>query len=381
MIYLDNAATTFPKPETVYKAVDYVQRNLAVNIGRGSYTIANEAMIIADETRYLMAELVGIENPKRVVFTPSATIAANEIIYGIKWNENQTVYVSPFEHNAIARPLEYIRQKIGIKVIQLPFSNVTQELDIDRTNLLFSKNAPDYVFVSQISNVTGAILPVRLISDLAKKYDATIIVDASQSIGLLDINMQRDGINYLIFAGHKNIYASWGIGGFVCNDNRRSIYPVLSGGTGSNSLELTMGSDWPVSFEPGSPNIIAIASLNAALKWVKEISIHSIQQKKSQLVNSLIEGLKDCGAYLYLPRKKENHSSVISFNIDGYKAGEVGNILSQEFDIAVRAGYHCAPYIHEFLGTLSCEGTVRASVGYFNTIEDIETFLSAVEDL
>lgn len=380
MIYLDNAATTFPKPEQVYRAVDYVQRNMAVNIGRGSYKTANEAMHIADEARYMMAGLVGVDDPKKVVFTPSATIAANEIIYGLLWDEYKIVYITPFEHNAIVRPLEYVRQRYGIKVIQLPFDQETQELDVARTKLLFSKQAPDYVFISQISNVTGSILPVHIISELAKVYGATIIVDGSQSVGLINIDMQRDGIDYLIFAGHKNIYASWGIGGFVsrCDDQ---LVPVLSGGTGSNSLNVTMGKQFPISFEPGSPNIIAIASLGAALKWLKETSIEVISQRKNKLMNFLVEGLNDRSCRLYLPQNRNCHSSVLSFNIEGYQAGEIGSILSQDFDIAVRTGYHCAPYVHEFLGTTSFEGTVRVSIGYFNTKEDIETLLSAIDDL
>ncbi len=209
---------------------------------------------------------------------------------------------------------------------------------------------------------------------------ATIIVDGAQSVGLLDKDMQRDGIDYLIFAGHKNIYASWGIGGFVCR-KEEGILPVLSGGTGSNSLDLSMGNEYPTSFEPGSLNIIAIASLRTALQWLKETSIEAIQLKKRQLMDTLIEGVRGRGGKLYLPRNLSNHNSVLSFNIDGYKANEVGTILSQEYDIAVRAGYHCAPYVHDFLGTTAFEGMVRVSVGFFNTKEDIETLLSAVEDL
>lgn len=380
MIYLDNAATTFPKPEEVYDEVDYVQRNLAVNIGRGSYTTANEAMRIADEARYLMAELVGVDDPKKVVFTPSATIAANEIILGLAWDEYKTVYISPFEHNAIARSLEYVRQKWGAKIVILPFDKVTQELDVEQTKLMFAKQAPDYVFMSQISNVTGNILPVSLISKLAKQYNATVIIDGAQSVGLLSIDMKRDGIDYLIFAGHKNIYASWGIGGFVCRESGRLV-PLLAGGTGSDSLNLSMGTEMPTCFEPGSPNIIAIASLNAALKWLKAVTIEAIHQKKKQMMSMLIDGLHDRDCRLYLPRDLSNHSSVLSFNVDGYRAGEVGSILNQDFDIAVRTGYHCAPYVHELLGTTIREGTVRVSVGFFNTVTDIEALLSAIDDL
>lgn len=380
MIYLDNAATTFPKPDVVYQTVDYVQRNVAVNIGRGSYKTAVDAMYIVDETRYLMAELVGIDNPNYVVFTPSATIAANEIIYGFDWDEYKTIYITPFEHNAVARPLNFVKQKYGVKIIQLPFNPETQELDIERTRLMFSKQEPAYIFLNQISNVTGAIIPVKEISEMASVYKATVIVDGSQSVGLLDIDMNRSGIDYLIFAGHKNLYASWGVGGFICRNNS-SILPFLSGGTGSNSLDLSMGNELPISFEPGSPNVIAIASLCASIKWLKNTSIKIINQRKQELMDLLVEGLRKRGCKLYLPKIKENHSSVLSFNIEGYTANEIGTILNQDFDIAVRTGYHCAPYIHDFLGTIGFGGTVRVSVGFFNTTEDIEALLNAVADL
>lgn len=380
MIYLDNAATSFPKPEIVYQRVDYVQRTLAVNVGRGSYKIANDAMKIVDETRYLMAKLVGADNSNNVVLTPSATIAANEIIYGLEWSQFKNVYVTPFEHNAIARPLQIIKEQYGVNIIQLPFDPASQRFDDEKTEILFSKHSPDYVFINCVSNVTGLITPVKTISSLAKKHNAEVIVDGSQAVGLVDINLERDGIDYLIFAGHKTLYASWGIGGFV-SKQKPGLRPHLAGGTGSNSLELSMGNDGPISYEPASPNIIAIASLNQSLKWIEEIGRQAIWHHKKQLVGMLIDGLKERECVLYVPADIDSHTSVVSFNIEGYTAREIGSILSQDFDIAVRTGYHCAPWIHDYLGTKESEGTVRVSVGYFNTTDDIEALLDALDEL
>ena len=167
MIYLDNAATTFPKPEEVYQAVDYTQRNMAVNVGRGSYKVASDAMKIVDETRYLMAELFGVENPNNVVFAPSATVAANQIIMGLEWDEYKTVYITPFEHNAIARPLHLMQERYNFEIVLLPFDSETQELDKEEAENLFLQNPPDYVFANHISNVTGAIVPIEEITELA----------------------------------------------------------------------------------------------------------------------------------------------------------------------------------------------------------------------
>ena len=167
MIYLDNAATTFPKPEEVYQAVDYTQRNMAVNVGRGSYKVASDAMKVVNETRYLMAELLGVEDPNNVVFTPSATIAANQIIMGLEWDEYKTVYITPFEHNAIARPLHLMQEHYNFEIVILPFDSHTQEFDREKAENLFSQNPPDYVFMNHISNVTGAIIPIETITAIS----------------------------------------------------------------------------------------------------------------------------------------------------------------------------------------------------------------------
>ncbi len=380
MIYLDNAATTFPKPECVYDRVNMIQRTIAVNVGRGSYNAAAEAMQIVDETRGLMASLVKAANPDRIVFTPSATIAANEIILGLKWDSYKNVYVSPFEHNAIARPLHRICNEYGIKLRMLPFDPVTQQLDEEELNSMFSMNPPDYVFINQVSNVTGAVIPVDIISERAKLHNALVIVDGSQSVGIVPIDLSTEKIDFLIFAGHKNLYASWGIGGFVIN-TPYSLLPVLSGGTGSDSLNLDMASDSPMRYESGSPNIIAIASLNESLKWLNTVGIPNIEQRKNKLIKQMVEGLKQTGVTLYLPGEKVKHTSVLSFNVPGYEADEIGTILSNDFDIAVRTGYHCAPFIHEKINTVQNHGTVRASVSYFTNESDIGALISAIEEI
>lgn len=380
MIYLDNAATTFPKPECVYDKVNTVQRTIAVNVGRGSYKAASEAMRIVDETRHMLASLVGAAGPEAIVLTPSATIAANEIILGLDWSAYKNVYVTPFEHNAIARPLFSKCQEYGIEIHMIPFDPQTHALDEEELCRLFATTPPDFVFLNHLSNVTGTIVPVEKIANIAKTYDACVIVDGSQSVGLLPITLSNTEIDYLIFAGHKNLYASWGIGGFICN----SCYPlqtVLSGGNGSDSLNLSMPTAIPAGFEFASPNIIAIASLHASLTWLRSISLEKIALHKKLLMGKLIDGLTGHGIQLYLPAENSSHTSVLSFNIPGYEADEVGVILNEDFDIAVRTGYHCAPFIHDFLNTVDTKGTVRVSIGYFNTDDDVNALINALTDI
>jgi selenocysteine lyase/cysteine desulfurase len=334
-------------------------------------------MKIVDETRYLMAALLGVENTNNVVFAPSATVAANQIIMGLEWDEYKTVYITPFEHNAIARPLHLMQERYNFEIVLLPFDSETQELDKEEAENLFLQNPPDYVFANHISNVTGAIIPIEEIAELAKQYNAVVVVDASQSAGLKSINMKKANIDYVVFAGHKNLYASWGIGGFVSASDTQ-LTTTLAGGTGSDSLNLNMASDLPMGFEVGSANIIAISSLNASLKWLKATGMSVIAEKKAKLMEYLIHRLRDAGVKMYLPT---HHTSVLSFNIDGYSANDVGTILSEEYDVAVRTGYHCAPYIHDLIDSHPYGGTVRVSVGYFNTKEDIDLLLDGIRSL
>lgn len=379
MIYLDNAATTFPKPESVYDTVNSVQRTIAVNVGRGSYSAAKVAMKVVDETKALLASLV-CADPDKIVFTPSATIAANEIILGLEWNNYKNVYVTPFEHNAIVRPLQIQREKYGFTLKIIPFDRQTHEPDFDELKRQFAVEPPDYVFINAVSNVTGTILQTESIARLSKEYGALVIVDGSQSLGLIESDLSRDPVDFLIFAGHKNLYSSWGVGGFIYNCDY-PLRPVLAGGTGSDSLNPEMPGGIPTAFEFASPNIIAIASLGASLKWLDETGIDTIRARKDELMSRLISGLSDLGAVLYLPSDLRRHTSVLSFNIPGYEAYEVGMILNDDFDIAVRTGYHCAPFVHELLGTLETKGTVRVSPGFFNTEADIDTFIHAVKDI
>ena len=350
-----------------------------MNVSRGSYSIAKDAFNYIEETRSLLAEMVHAKSPSNVVFTSSATIAANEIILGSLWDAYKTVYVSPFEHNAIARPLNRVCGQFGIEMRVLPFDPCSQEWDMVETKRLFELDPPDYVFLNHISNVTGAVVPVESIAKMAKSFGAIVIVDASQSLGLKNIDIQKCNIDYLIFAGHKNLYASWGVGGFIANN--KTITPVICGGTGSDSLNLSMSNRFPIGFEAGSPNIIAIASLNASIKWLNSIGLPIIEKRKNSLMNKLISGLLQNDAILYLPKDLRNHSSVLSFNIRGCAPDEAGKLLNEDYGIAVRTGFHCAPFVHKLLGTDALGGTVRASISYFNTEEDIEALICAIKEI
>lgn len=380
-VYLDNAATTFPKPECVYEYVDYIQRHLAVNSGRGEYALARTATQIIDEVRTSLSHLVRNDDPRQVILGPSDTYAANQIIMGLSWSSYSVVYISPYEHNAIVRPLWRMKEKYGFNVEILPIDNATQEIDLQAMEEKFKKNPPNYVFITHVSNVTGYILPIGEITKVAKSYGAVVIVDAAQSLGLVPMNNPELGADFVLFAGHKNLYGNFGIGGFFCKHSDL-LSPCLSGGTGSDSLNHDMPTEIPGRFEAASPNILAIASLNASLKWLSDIGNSNIYAHKKRLTDYLVRQLQSIPSItLYVPSRTEHHIGVVSFNHSSYSANEVGMILDQDFGIAVRTGYHCAPFVHDVIGSLPSNGTVRASIGYFSKKEEIDALASALKNM
>lgn len=380
MIYLDNAATTFPKPEKVYSVVDEVQRNFAVNAGRGNYKAAMRAASVIEDTRLKLANLVRCA-PNKIIFSPSATIALNQIIGGIDWRGKRNVYVSPFEHNAVIRPLKAIADRHEITINILPFDGKTQELDSDKMHNMFALQKPDVVFVNHVSNVTGLVLDAEHIFREAKKYAAATVLDASQSLGLIDIDLRNIPADFTVFAGHKNLYGHFGVGGFIINGNVE-LSKYLSGGTGSDSLNQNMPNETPLGFEPASPNIIAISSLGCAIDWINGIGIDEIYKCKKQLTEYTVRKFKESDRIkLYIPENPDRHISIVSFTHSEYKPAEIAEILDAELDIAVRSGYHCAPYIHELIGTVDTLGTVRVSLGFFNSKSDIDKLTDALKDL
>ena len=378
MVYLDNAATSFPRPESVYAEMDYVNRNLSVNAGRGGYRAAKQASKIISDTKQEIAKLLHCEGVADVVFTASITQAMNQIINGLKIDNTSIVYISPYEHNAVARTIEAVRERTGCKIQLLPLDETTLEVDLKKTNFMCHENRPNVVISTVISNVTGYRLPVEKIFTMAKEYGSITIADAAQAAGLIEIDYRAFGANIIAFAGHKTLCGPFGIGGFVIEKSIRLDH-VLTGGTGSDSLNLKMPEESPNRYEASSENIVAVAGLNAALKWLKNNPHETkIIELTEYLINRLSENEKV--TVLGLPDNTKLHG-IVSFVVDGYDSNDVGAILDEEFDVAVRTGYHCAPYIHDYLHDKDYAGTVRVGIGPFNTKQDIDDLVSGIDSL
>lgn len=376
MVYLDNAATTYPKSESVYQALDEANRNYAFNSGRGSYAKARVATELIDKTKKQIKELVNASANSSVVFTPSITIAINQILQGIDFRAGDNVYYSPYEHNAVARTLHLIHNNLNINLIEMPINESTLEIDIEKLKYEFSVNPPRCVCCIHISNVTGYVLPVAEIFECARRYDAITVLDTAQSLGVEKIDLMQMNVTFLAFAGHKSLYGPLGIGGFVTS-GKIKLNEVLVGGTGSNSLVLDMPAEGPERYEFASTNIVAVAGLSQALKEVD----YSNLLKEDKLINRLIDGLSEIeDVILYIPDAKK-HRNIVSFNLRNYKSEDLGMILDDDFGIAVRTGYHCAPFIHKWLKDDKNLGTVRVGVGKFNTEEDIDALLDAVREI
>ena len=376
MIYFDNAATTYPKPEQVYSFMNQFYRECGVNVGRGQHDMANRAYRLFAETKQLVKELLNC-NDKEVVFTSSATEALNVILQGIKWDNDYTVYVSPFEHNSVMRVLYYLQDAYKINIKQLTVSKSTLLYDLEKIKYDFQENRPDVVVASHASNVCGLIAPIKEICILAKEYNAVTVIDMAQTAGLIPTNLSDIEVDFAVFAGHKMLYGGFGIGGIIMNSSV-GVKPLIYGGTGIDSASRTMPETIPERYEAGSHNIQAIAGLNAALKWIMGIGVENIYAKEKEYTKRLVETISEF-SNINLVGYKDNESNigVISCVFDGYSSDNIGQVLNEQ-EIAVRTGLHCAPIAHKYLGTFP-DGTVRFSVGYFNTDEDLRKLKNTLD--
>ena len=373
--YFDNAATTFPKPESVYDFTDRFYRECGVNVGRGQHKLASKASALVQETRELLLELFHCP-AKKVVFTHTATEAINLVLRGLPINDNYTVYISPFEHNAVTRVLYHLQTMYDFKVETLSFDKETMTYDMARIRNQFAEKKPNWVIISHASNICGLVSPIRELFRLSKEFGAINIVDMCQTAGLVDTDLSGDDIDFAVFAGHKTLYSPLGIAGVVSSFAFKP-QPLLFGGTGFESANQALPESVPERYEVASPDIAAIAGLNASLKWIKETGIQNIYEKEQANHKKLLEILSRYENIKVIDTAKAMSIGVVSCLFDGYGSDSIGQILSEQ-GVAVRTGLHCAPTAHKFIGTFPA-GTVRFSVSYFNTEEDFEILEAALD--
>ena len=377
MAYFDNAATTFPKPEAVYKSMDLFQRHTGGSFGRGNYGFSASMKGVVDDTRSKIADLFHCP-AKEVIFEPSATISLNIIIQGIIRQGAKNIYISPFEHNAVTRTLHYYENLGQIKVTQL---HVTSDLEFDlqRIRFQFEESRPDLVILSHASNVIGLIAPVDEIFREAKAYGAITVLDMAQSAGLVDCDLSKDYFDFAVFAGHKTLLGPTGISGFVMKPDF-NLEPVFFGGTGCESANQDMPRSLPERFEFGTLNTVGIVGLNASIKWILEQGINAIAQIESSNRKTLIELLSSYDFISLVGNVDgKDYVGIVSCLLQGISSDTAGQLFSER-NISVRTGLHCAPLAHQFLKTYP-SGTIRFSVNCFTNSDDFMELQTALNDI
>ncbi|MFH0941810.1 MAG: aminotransferase class V-fold PLP-dependent enzyme [Chloroflexota bacterium] len=377
MIYLDNAATSWPKPEIVYQTMDEFARTKAGNPGRASHSLSVAARDTIEETRKLVARLINAREPARVIFTPNCTDALNMGLKGLL-KPGDHVITSRLEHNSVVRPLRKLEQQ-GVKVERLaplPETGAVSPRGIEsaittRTRL---------VVMTHASNVSGTIQPIAEYGEVVRRHKLIFMVDAAQTAGKVPIDVPAGNIDLLAFSGHKGLMGPSGTGVLYIGE-RVDLDTVREGGTGSHSEEEEQPAEMPYRYECGTPNHIGLSGLGAGLKFIFKTGPDKIRAHEYEITASLIRGLKEIAEVtLYHAREGFDQAPVFAFNLKGYQPGEVGAILDQAFDIKVRTGLHCAPVAHRTLGSYPL-GSIRLSPGYFNTWEEAGETIRAVAQI
>ncbi len=379
LIYLDNSATTFPKPEPVYKFMDSFYRQHGVNPGRSGFDAALEAEEIVMNTRKLLTDLFnpGGEN-NRLTFSYNASDSLNMIIQGLV-TKGDHVVTTMLEHNSVLRPLYHLEMNEVINVSYIMFDEKGY-IDPDDIKKAIRKNTK-MVVINHCSNVIGTIQPIAEIGKICKEAGIFLVVDTTQSAGTIPIDMQAMRIDVVVFTGHKCLLGPTGIGGSYVMENVPVKYTRF-GGTGVRSAQLTHLDEFPYRLECGTLNLVGVAGLNAGVKWLLANGMESLHNKEMMLWEKLRRGIQNIeNVITYCADNIENHNPVISFNIKNFEAGDVGTILDVDYNIACRTGLQCAPKVHIGLGTDKIHGTVRLSIGPFNTEEHIDKTIEAVREI
>ncbi|MDI7274567.1 MAG: aminotransferase class V-fold PLP-dependent enzyme [Anaerolineae bacterium] len=376
MIYMDNGATTWPKPESVYRAMDDFARHRAANPGRGAHAMALAAAAAVEDARLQVARLFHIGETQRLVFRASTTDALNLALFGLLGPRDHVV-TSSMEHNSVSRPLRAL-QDWGVQVTRVqadPFGWVDPEALAAALT-----PATRLIVLNHVSNVTGTLQDVNAVGRLARERGVLLLVDAAQSAGVVPIDVERDGIDLLAFPGHKGLLGPMGTGGLYIGPrvDVDELRPLCYGGTGGNSEEDVPPRALPIRYEAGTLNAVGLAGLAAGVRFVLEQGVERILAHERSLAERLAAGLAALpGVRVYVHPDPGRRTAVVSFTAEGWEPGDLGAILDQSFGIACRTGLHCAPDAACTIGAFPL-GTVRFCPGWFTTEAEIEATVDAV---
>ncbi|WNQ11495.1 aminotransferase class V-fold PLP-dependent enzyme [Paenibacillus aurantius] len=375
--YLDHAATSWPKPPEVMKAMNECMELYAANPGRGAHGMGVKASRVLFETRKVLAKLFHVRNPNDICFALNTTMALNLAIKGFV-KEGDHVIATGVEHNSVRRPLEFLKKTKGIAVTYLE-TDEEGHLDLRQVEKAFTSKTRLFV-CSHSSNLLGSILPVGEIGALCRARGVKFLVDAAQSAGILPVDVEAMGIDMLAFPGHKGLLGPLGTGGLYIHPELELV-PLLHGGTGSQSEAVDQPDVRPDRYESGTQNAVGLAGLKEGVSLILKEGVESIHRREWELTQEMMEGLAGVpGVRCLGPAKGADKTGIVSFVMEGADPSEVAFILDQSFQIAVRAGFHCTPLAHQSAGTAET-GAVRASVGYYTTREEVQHLIEAVKQI
>ncbi|MBP9649856.1 MAG: aminotransferase class V-fold PLP-dependent enzyme [Syntrophaceae bacterium] len=380
ILYLDNAATSFPKPDTVMAAMIAYQQNIGANPGRSGHGRSVEAGRIVFETREALARLFHIEDPLRIALTKNATESLNIVLQG-GLRPGDSVITSGMEHNSVMRPLRFLEGR-GVELSVVPCSP-RGELEPDDVRKALRKNTR-MVVLTHASNVTGTMLPVEAVGALLRdRPEVLFCVDAAQTAGALPIDVEKMRIDLLAFTGHKSLFGPQGTGGLYIREGlENKISPLMMGGTGSRSEFEQQPVFMPDRYESGTPNTIGIAGLGAGVSFVLEQTVGTVRDQEERLISRFLSGLRDLrdDVIVYGPQDASRQTAVVSFNIRDVSASDAASYFEDNRGILCRPGLHCAPSAHRTIGTFP-RGTIRFSFGFFNTQRDVDDACAALREL
>lgn len=375
MIYLDNAATSFPKAPGVKEAVCAFMDGVGASPGRSAHTLSIESGRILYQARRGLADLLGLEDCKRVFFTHNATMAINTLLQGFL-HKNDVVVTTQMEHNALMRPLNALKERLNLEIRQIP---CTQDCKLDMESARALLRGAKLLACAHINNVSGAMIPLDELSALACNEGVTFLLDGAQSVGCVEMREVMKQVDFLALSAHKGLLSPMGVGALLVSDSfaLEGLEPLIYGGTGSASEEEIQPLFLPDRFESGTPNMHGIAGLCAGLEWIESKGINEIRTHELDLRAHLTKGLKGIRSVnLYEVAHPAN--ATLSLHIEGKSISEVAMRLDREFGICVRVGLHCNPATHRILGSFLYGGSVRLSAGVFNTHAEIESCLKAI---
>lgn len=376
-VYLDNAATSWPKPPSVVEAISNYLTNYGASPGRSGHEFSVKAAREVFETRELVSDFFNLQNSEQVIFSANATHALNIAIKGLlKMGDH--VVITHMEHNSVLRPLKFL-QNSGIIELSIIDCDFRGNVNIEQLTASFKPNTR-LVIAIHGSNASGTITPIGAIGKICKSKGVLFLVDAAQTAGFTPIDMQHQNIDILAFTGHKKLYGPPGIGG-LCINTKAKIETLIHGGTGSKSEMDSHPEFYPDCLEAGTVNTVGVVGLKAGIQYVLSKGIESIQTELTHLTNSFINGIKHIdGLTIYGPNRGELRLPLVSINIENITSSQIATLLDKNYGIMVRAGLHCSPLAHKAIGSFP-QGTVRFSFGCFNTNEQVKYAVKAINEI